>query len=101
MILVRDVLQVKWNEMDKVLAGMKATAESGAENSGNMRVLTDLSGKYFTLVVETKVESMDAYWEAMRASFGEDQGEATSLMSELFESGYREFFNIEYEGEDF
>ena len=100
MILVRDVLQVKWNEMDKVLAGLQASAET-SENSSRMRVLTDLSGKYFTLVVETKAESMDAYWEAMRAQFGEGQSDAGRMLSEMIESGYREFFNIEFEGEDF
>ena len=99
MILVRDVLQVKWNEMDKVLAGLQASAEA-SDNSSRMRVLTDLSGKYFTLVVETKAESMDAYWEAMRAQFGESQSDAAQALGALVESGHREFFNIEFEGDD-
>ena len=44
---------------------------------------------------------MDAYWEAMRAQFGEGQSDAGRMLSEMIESGYREFFNIEFEGEDF
>lgn len=102
MILVRDILQVKWNEMDKVLAGMRMSAENSPETTSNRRVLTDISGKYFTLVVETKAESVEAYWEAMQASFQADsQSEAASLMSGLIESGRREFFNIEFEGDNF
>ena len=97
MILVRDVLQVKFGQMDNILAALIASASS-SQTSTVSRILTDLSGQYFTLVVETKAESMDAYWEALQASFTDpEQQEQMSPFGEFVESGHREFFTIEFE----
>ncbi len=98
MILVRQVFQVKFGHMDEVLAAFKAASESAQSSFNISRVLTDISGKNFTLVLETKTESMDAYWEALRASFEEPEiaAQSNSLMQHI-ESGYKEFYTIEYE----
>lgn len=101
MILVRDVLQVKFGKMDEVLAGLKAaTAEDNPMAAAVSRILTDRSGPYFTLIVETKAESMDAYWATMQAGFqSAAAGGQENPMNQFVRSGYREFFNIEYEAE--
>ena len=98
MILVRQGFQVKFGHMDKVLAAVKAASESGQTSGMITRVLTDISGNNFTLVFETKAESMDTYWKSLQASFADQEAAASmNSMTEYFESGHREFYTIEYE----
>lgn len=100
MILVRQVFQVKYNQMDKLLAAIKKYAESGTTASNVTRVLTDISGPNFTLVFESKAESMDAYWEALQASFASpEMADMADIFTDNIRSGYREFYTIEYEAE--
>ncbi|UCG24730.1 MAG: hypothetical protein JSW55_01665 [Chloroflexota bacterium] len=100
MFLVRSVFKVKFGHMDKVLAKLQAMA---AESSGQTpldRVLTDVSGSMFTIVFETKTESLDAHRERLMASF--DEPEMAGAMAEIgqyFESGHNEYYNIEFEAE--
>ena len=98
MILVRQVFQVKFGQMDEVLAGIRAVAESSQGSSNVSRVLTDISGNNFTLVFESVAESLDAYWEGLQAVF--EDAEAAAQLAPIMghiESGHREFYNIEYE----
>ena len=95
MILVRDVMQVKFGQMDQVLAGLKG-AEGQLAAMRVSRILTDVSGPYFTLVIETRAESVDAYWQAMQEGFAMEEA-GTSPFVQYIESGYREFYTIEYE----
>ena len=100
MILVRDVMQVKWGQMDQVLAALSTGLQNQPDSpivSSVSRILTDLTGAYFTLIMETKVESMDAYWENLRAAFSSEEPFEGNAMMEFIESGRREFYNIEYE----
>jgi len=98
MILVRQVFQVKYGCMDQVLAMMKSMPAEMQDSMKDTMVLTDISGSNFTLVIETKAESMDAYWAGLQAMFKE--GQATGgedPMAPLIISGQREFYTIEYE----
>jgi hypothetical protein len=98
MILARQVFQVKFGHMDDVLAAFKAVSESGQGSSNGTRVLTDISGKNFTLVIETKAESLDAYWEALQAMFKDpEQAAQFNTIMQYIESGHKEFYTIEYE----
>lgn len=98
MYLVRDIFKVKFNQMDKVLAVLQAAAEANPDRSGIGRVLTDASGDMFTLVFETKTESIDAHREAMMASFQDpDLGKTMAEIGQYFEHGRREYYQIEYE----
>ena len=100
MILARQVFKVKFGHMDKVLAVLKAAAESGQATSGISRVLTDITGDNFTLVFETKIESMDDYWNGLRQSFADaEMNEQFDVLNQYMESGHREFYTIEYEFE--
>lgn len=98
MILVRQVFQVKFGQMDKVLAAFTAASEQVQNSSNISRVLTDISGQNFTLILETKAESMDAYWANLQASFqNSEMAEQMNNLMQYFKSGHKEFFTIEYE----
>ncbi len=98
MILVRQVFQVKYGCMDKLMAYFNSMPENVRSASNISRVLTDISGRNFTLVFETKAESMDAYWEGLKAMFREQGGSGQAdPMEQYIDSGYKEFYTIEYE----
>jgi len=98
MILVRDVFQVKFGHMDKVLAALEAFRQNNPDRSGVGRVLTDVSGGMFTLIFETKAESVDAHREQMLVAFEDpEMAKAMAETGQYFESGHREYYNIEYE----
>ena len=96
MILVRQVFQVKYGHMNEVLAAFKAMGTDMPFQ--NTRVLTDISGNNFTLVLEMTAESVDAYMKTLQAMFA-DPGQAgmEDVFSTYIESGAREFYNIESE----
>lgn len=97
MILSRQVFQVKYGHMDEVLAALKGM-QGGNMPFNNTRVLTDISGPNFTLVIETKAESVDAYMKALQAMFETPgQGGGEDVFMNLIESGSREFYTIESE----
>lgn len=98
MFLVRDVFKVRFGHMDKVLAALQAVSEASPERAGISRVLTDVSGDMFTLVFEAKTESLDAHREAMMASFEDPEiAKYMAEVSQYFEQGRREYYNIEFE----
>lgn len=98
MILVRDVFQVKFGHMDKVLAALEAARQNNPDRSGIGRVLTDVSGNMFTLIFESKAESVDAHRERMLEAFEDpEMAKAMAEIGQYFESGRREYFNIEFE----
>lgn len=98
MILVRQVFQIKFNQMDKVLGALQQAMDQGADSGGVSRVLTDISGKNFTLVFETKAESLDAFWQDMQERFQDaESAEQMNIILPYIESGHREFYTIEYE----
>ena len=97
MILVRDVFHAKYGRGDDLVALFKEAFSQmpDAMKTGSSRLLTDLSGPYFTIVTEYEVESL-ATWERQ---FGEmmaqpDTGGFSGRMNELIESGQREFYTV-------
>jgi hypothetical protein len=84
--------------MNEVLAAMKFMPQGSQGAATSTRVLTDLSGKNFTLVIESTAESMDAYWKSLQEMFKEPENSGQpDLFNQYIESGYREFYTIEYE----
>jgi hypothetical protein len=77
----------------------KAQAEQGQyEEIKRTRILTDLSGRFDTLVLENEVESIDAYFamlEAMYASPQFQDAQAATARDNLIQSGTRAFYTIE------
>ena len=98
MILARNVFQVKFGQMDKVLEVLKSAEEKGMRMEGVSRILTDISGPHFTLVVETKAESVNAHREALQENFENPElAEIMGSVMQLVESGHSEYYTIEYE----
>jgi hypothetical protein len=84
--------------MDKVLAVLQAMAAANPGDSRIDRALTDVSGSMFTLVFETKTESIDAHRERLMTSFDDpDTAKAMAEIGQYFESGHNEYYKIEFE----
>jgi hypothetical protein len=65
MILVRAVFQAKVGKAQELVASFKAALHQ-SNAADQSRILTDLSGPFDTVVVETIAESL-AEWEQRRA----------------------------------
>src|SRR5262245_5848587 len=97
MLLVRDVFQAKYGRGDELVALFKAAREqmSAGEQTGSMRLMTDASGPFFTIVIEFEVESF-AVWKRQFAEMmaQPDTGGFTARMNAVVDSGRREFYTI-------
>ncbi len=98
MILVRLVFRTKWGKASEVANAFKESERILGNRYGHarMRVLTDLSGPFHTVVQEIEVESL-AQWERTRGEIfanPEFQKNQASIDG-LIESGSAEFYTIE------
>ena len=94
MILVRDVFQAKYGKGDELVALFKEFGEISDWGSGQ-RLLTDLSGEFFTVVTETEVESLAEFERLRDEEFGKPEfADWFARMMPLVESGRREFYTI-------
>jgi len=95
MILVRDVFQAKYGRGDELVTLFKEVKEKWGADYASC-ILTDLSGLFFTVVVETEAESL-VEWERRRTEIFAlpEFGDWFARMTPLVESGRREFYNIE------
>lgn len=102
MLLVREIMYCKPGKVrpmvEKFLAMNKVGARSGMPT---MRVMTDFTGeRYWTLVAEIEVESLDAF-ERMMQGAGQSEADQKELerisegYHDLVESGRREIYKIE------
>jgi hypothetical protein len=59
--------------------------------------MTDLSGRFDTVVVESEVESMDSYFGMLHAAFADPEFQAAqaALADSPYRSGSRTFYTIE------
>ncbi len=96
MILVRNVFQAKFGKSDELVAIFKQMLQVMSEPVNNQRILTDLSGPFYTVVLEAQVESL-AEWERSRAEmFTNPQfGAVFARTIDLVESGHAEYYTIE------
>jgi hypothetical protein len=99
MILVRQVFRAKYGRGDELVALFRefnARMQEAGEAGPRFRVLTDVSGPFFTVVSEVEVESLAAweglFAEAMAQTWMEDW---FGRMMPLVETGSREFYRIE------
>jgi hypothetical protein len=95
-IVVRDIFQLKFGKAREALALMgdflKAEALGGYPTP---RVLTDLTGEYYTLVMESTFESLSAMEAAMAGTFGREEWRRQyEKLIPLVRSGRREVFRI-------
>ncbi len=95
-VIERDVFQAKYGQGDELVALFKRARElMGEHGRSEYRILTDLSGEFFTVVVEFEWESL-AQMEAERdATFADPRfQEWFAKMPDLVESGRRELFTV-------
>ena len=99
MIVVRFVLQAKSVKAEDVVKNFQKNVEmmrrlTGTE--GKVRLLTDLSGPFDTVVQEIELESL-AEWERVRANiFSDSEFQATQSDGESpVVSGRTEFYTLE------
>ena len=101
MIIVRTEMQCKWGRVADVL---ERTREAYEQVSGHLsavkrvRILTDMSGRHDTVVLEAEIESMDAYFAMLDAIFANPElraAQAARNADTPYESGVRNFYKVE------
>ncbi len=98
MLIARQVFRAKYGRGDELVALFKELNTRMQEAGGTpprFRILTDVSGPFFTVVTEVEVESLAAWEGSFRESMARPwMGEWFGRMMPLVESGSREFFNV-------
>lgn len=99
MVVIRNVFQLKFGKAREALALVKQGVEiqkkvfSGTEFSN--RVLTDVTGTFYTLVLELTVPNLATFENTAPRLFGDKDWQANyEKMAPLVHSGYREIFNV-------
>jgi hypothetical protein len=99
MIVIRNVFQLKYGKAREAVALVKEAlaiqkrAITGVEFS--TRVLTDVTGPFYTLVLELTVPNLASYEANAPRLFADKDWQANyQKMTPLVESGYREIFTI-------
>jgi hypothetical protein len=100
MIVARTIFYAKWGRIDELkqmFQGMFSGEQPSEVRRG--RILTDLSGRFFKMVVETDHDSLAAWeeWRAKMFSSGGASEDTTDPMRELVEWGQQEFYTLESE----
>lgn len=101
MILIRIICQARFGKASDVVAGFKQSQEivhRVVAPDLRVRILTDLSGPFDTVLQEIEVESL-AEWERLRTAIfsNPEVQEAEAGMPDVIESGRTEFYTIEAE----
>lgn len=95
MIVVRDVFQAKYGRGGELAALFKEARAEWSEAYAD-RILTDVDGPFFTVVVETEVNSLAVWEQRADEIFAQPEFEEWfERMTPLVESGRREFYNLE------
>lgn len=99
MVVIRNVFQLKFGKAKEAMALMKEglaiqkRALSGVEFS--TRVLTDMTGPFYTLVLELNVPNLATFDSYTPKLFGNKEWQAHyEKLTPLVESGYREVFTV-------
>ena len=99
MIIARSVFHAKFGKAADVVTRMKESVAALPDEQRayfQPRILTDLSGRFDTVVMETTHENLAAYEQARQAML--DQAAAADERSPLFdlvETGYNEYWTVE------
>ena len=99
MIVIRNVYQLKFGKAREAVAlakegiGIQKRATAGVDST--TRLLTDVTGPFYTLVLELTLPNLAAFESMAPKLFGDKEWQANyQKLSELVESGYREVFSI-------
>jgi hypothetical protein len=96
MILVRDVFQLKFGKAKEAKALWKeAAALAKKYGMPEGRALTDLTGTYYTFVMESTYKSLTDWENSMSDPTGADEwGKWYQKFAPLLDGGHREMFTI-------
>jgi len=97
MIVVRNVFRLKFGKAREAVALLKegVTIQKRAGASFASRILTDLTGPFYTVVLELTVPSLAALEAEMPQQMSNKDFQANyQQLVPLVESGYREMFTI-------
>jgi len=98
MIVVRNVFQLKFGKAKEALAhwkeGLPIFERLGMPMKGS-RILTDVVGPFYTLVLENTFESLTDYERSGQRVMGDEQWRAWyARFTPLCEGGHREIFSV-------
>ena len=96
MIVVRNVFKLKFckarEAMELWKEGLNLMNESGSHNE---RLLTDLTGPFYTLVMESTYNNLTEYENLMSTEVRTDQWRKWyQRFTDIVDSGYREIFSV-------
>jgi len=97
MILVRDVFQIKYGRMKEAKSLWKEMMSGPQQDPQRPkpRLLTDLTGQYYTMVVESIFNDLADYESSMRQMMSASRRDAAyEKFIPLVDSGRREIFTI-------
>jgi hypothetical protein len=99
MIVVRDIFQLKFGKARDAIALLQEGLQFMRENSANApreaRVLTDLTGQYYTIVLETVYDGLSAFETNAQSMMGDPKWkEWYARYTPLVDSGRREIFTL-------
>ena len=99
MIIVRNVFRLKFGKAKEALAllkeGVAIQERALADVKFSARLLTDVTGPFYTLVLELTVPSLATFESYAPRIFGDKDFQANyQKMAPLVESGYREVFTV-------
>ena len=100
MLLIRDIMYCKPGKVRPMVEKFVAMSKLGAKSGmPTMRVMTDVSAeRYWTVVSEMEVESMEAFMKMMQDTSNANAKEMEAIMQgyhDLVDYGRREVYNIE------
>ena len=101
MILVRDIFQLKFGKArDAMNLWKKMLPLMAVSGHTPDRLLTDLTGQYYTLIMESTFENLAEYESAFSETVVSDEWRKSyAKFVELVDSGRREIFSIVPVGE--
>jgi hypothetical protein len=98
MIVVRNVFKLKFGRAREAIDLWKQGIEIGGRagmSKGSARVLTDLVGPFYTLVLETTHDSLGDYEKTAKGLMDNKEWKAWyAKVLEVTEGGYREVYSI-------
>lgn len=96
MILFRITFHAKFGKAGEVVALLKEGQQAAAEQGGTFRIMTDLTGRFDTVVLEMEAESMAEHERRRAAMFSDPQFQQSQpRMAELIDWGESAFYTIE------
>jgi hypothetical protein len=99
MVIIRNVFQLKFGKAREAVAlfkeGMAIQGRVGAGQEFSSRLLTDVTGPFYTVVFEITVPSLAAFEGAAPQLMRDKDWQANyQKIGALVESGYREIFTL-------